>query len=238
MSALLAGACAGAAVWCALRPPARLRASRAEAERTPTERSAWLPVAGALSVGVGVTVFVGGVVGVVVGPVSGVLAWLVVKRMESPASRRRRESLESGLSQVVDLLAACLSAGQAPAPALDVIARALDDGPVADELLAISRRLRLGVDPVAVWREVGRHPQLGPLGRCISRAVDSGASVSGAMTRLAEDLRRDDRVRLEGRARSVGVKAALPLGVCMLPAFVLVGVVPMLAGSLSSLVAP
>ena len=32
-----------------------------------------------------------------------------------------------------------------------------------------------------------------------------------------------------------GVKAAVPLGVCLLPAFVLVGVVPLVAGSLSVL---
>ena len=71
--------------------------------------------------------------------------------------------------------------------------------------------------------------------RCVLRAVDSGASVADAMTRLAEDLRRDARARVEGRARAVGVKAALPLGLCMLPAFVLVGVVPLVVGSLSAL---
>jgi hypothetical protein len=38
------------------------------------------------------------------------------------------------------------------------------------------------------------------------------------------------------RARAVGVKAALPLGVCLLPAFVLVGVVPLVAGSVTVLV--
>jgi hypothetical protein len=56
------------------------------------------------------------------------------------------------------------------------------------------------------------------------------------MLRLAEDLRRDTRAQLESRARAVGVKAALPLGVCLLPAFVLVGVVPLVAGSVSVLI--
>jgi hypothetical protein len=55
------------------------------------------------------------------------------------------------------------------------------------------------------------------------------------MLRLAEDLRRRDRADVESRARSVGVKAALPLGLCLLPAFVLVGVVPLVAGSVSVL---
>ncbi len=181
--------------------------------------------------------FVGGVAGLTVGGPVGLLAWLAIRRMEAPAARRRREELESVLPHVVDLLAACLSAGHALAPALTEIGRAVG-GPVAEELGVLEHRLRLGVDPVTVWRDAGRHPQLGPLGRCLSRAVDSGASVADAMTQLADDLRRETRLRVEGRARSVGVKAALPLGVCMLPAFVLVGVVPIVVGSLSALTSP
>jgi len=42
-------------------------------------------------------------------------------------------------------------------------------------------------------------------------------------------------VRVEERARAVGVKAAVPLGVCLLPSFLLIGVVPLVAGLLRSL---
>ena len=65
------------------------------------------------------------------------------------------------------------------------------------------------------------------------RAAESGASVADAMARLADDLRLSSRAAVEARARAVGVRAALPLGVCLLPAFVLLGVVPLVAGSLS-----
>lgn len=243
MTALLAGLLAGLAVWYTGRPSARAGplprpnrapgASTLEARRGEQPR-AWLPAAAAVPVAVGVAAFVGGVPGLAVGAPAGLLAWLAVLRMEAPEARRRREALESGLSHVADLLGACLYAGQSPAPALREIARAVG-GPMAEELEALVHRLRLGVDPVTVWREAGRHPQLGPLGRCVSRAVDSGASIADAMTRLADDLRREARLRVEGRARSVGVKAAMPLGLCMLPAFVLVGVVPLVVGSLSAL---
>jgi pilus assembly protein TadC len=91
------------------------------------------------------------------------------------------------------------------------------------------------VDPVTVWRDVAGHPQLGGLGRTMSRAVESGASVADAMQRLSEDLRNQGRARVESSARAVGVKAALPLGGCLLPAFVLVGVVPLVAGSIAFL---
>jgi hypothetical protein len=56
------------------------------------------------------------------------------------------------------------------------------------------------------------------------------------MLRLADDQRRRSHAEVEARARAVGVKAALPLGVCLLPAFILVGVVPLVAGSVSVLV--
>ena len=55
------------------------------------------------------------------------------------------------------------------------------------------------------------------------------------MERLAADLARRARADVEDRARAVGVKAALPLGLCLLPAFVLVGIVPLVAGLLESL---
>jgi hypothetical protein len=69
----------------------------------------------------------------------------------------------------------------------------------------------------------------------MARAVETGASVSDALRRLAEDLQAVSRSEAEARARTVGVRAAAPLGLCLLPAFVLVGVVPLVAGTVASL---
>ncbi|MGA8995500.1 MAG: type II secretion system F family protein, partial [Nocardioidaceae bacterium] len=151
-----------------------------------------------------------------------------------PAVRRRRRRLRAGVPQAVDLMAACLSAGLAPTTALTEVAAAVE-GPLREELVAFDARLRLGADPVTVWRDSSRHPELGGLGRAIARAVETGSSVAEAMQRLADDLRREERSLAEDRARAVGVKAAVPLGLCLLPAFVLVGVVPLVAGSFSVL---
>ena len=51
-----------------------------------------------------------------------------------------------------------------------------------------------------------------------------------AVERLADDLGHQARADVEDRARAVGVKAAVPLGLCLLPAFVLIGIVPLVAG--------
>jgi Flp pilus assembly protein TadB len=179
--------------------------------------------------------FLGGPPGAVGAAVAAVASWWGTGRLEPPAVRRRRERLAASVPEAVDLMAACLTAGLPPGAALDEVSAAVQP-PLADELAALSTRLRVGVDPVSVWRDLSRHPQLGGLGRTVSRAVESGSSVADAMLRLAEDLRRDTRAQLESRARAVGVKAALPLGICLLPAFVLVGVVPLVAGSVSVLI--
>ncbi len=195
----------------------------------------WVRLGATVCVGGGVAVLLGGVAGNVVGPVAAAVCWRLVGRLEPPSVRRRRERLVASVPHVVDLLAACLAAGLSPAAALGEVVAAVDP-PVRDELATVAARLRLGVDPVTVWRDLADHPQLGALGRSVSRAVTSGASVADALVRLGDDLRQRSRAEVETRARAVGVKAAVPLGVCLLPAFVLVGVVPLVAGSVGVLV--
>ena len=234
---MTAGLLAFLAVLLALPPaPRRLKRPPRAPSRTP-DRATLLPVLAGAGAALAVILLVGGTVGVGLAGVAGLVADAAVRRLESPATRRRREALSVGLPPVVDLLASCLVAGQAPTAAVDEVAGAVE-GPLSEELAAVSARLRLGVDPATVWRDLAGHPQLGPWGRCMLRATDSGASVAEAMTRLADDLRRDARATVEAQARAVGVRSALPLGICLLPAFVLLGVVPLVAGSLSVLSLP
>jgi pilus assembly protein TadC len=67
------------------------------------------------------------------------------------------------------------------------------------------------------------------------RARRSGASVTHEVARLADELAQHARFRVEERARAVGVKAAVPLGLCLIPSFVLLGVVPLVVSMLESL---
>lgn len=232
--AYVAAMLAALAAAVALPGPAALPPAKARRQPQPDRSDGSLPVrAGAAGVaGLGALLLLGGVPGIVVGCVLAALTWRLLSRMEAPAVRRRRERLAAALPHVVDLMASTLAVGLSPASALQRVADAVDP-PMSEELAALDARLRLGVDPVSVWRELAADPQLGALGRCIGRAVDSGASVADAMHRLADDLREEMRAGVESRARAVGVKAAAPLGLCLLPAFVLVGVVPLVAGSVA-----
>ena len=235
MSPLVPVLLAAAAGWMALSPPRPRRQPPSGSAARGSGPPDWLlPAAAALGSGCAAALLVGGSHGVVVGLAAAVATGTWVRRLETPSARRRRERLEADLPHAVDLLAACLAAGRAPGQAVAEVAAALD-GPLSEELARVAARLRLGADPVAVWRALAAHPQLGRLGRSLARVAETGASVAEATARLADDLRRDARARIEARARAVGVKAALPLGVCLLPAFVLVGVVPLVVGSLSGL---
>ncbi|GAA5140965.1 hypothetical protein GCM10023340_01920 [Nocardioides marinquilinus] len=187
-----------------------------------------------LLAGVGALTVVGGAGGAVAAPVAAVGVWLVAGRAETPEVRRRREEVRRDLPAVVTLVAAALRAGAPPGEAVVLVARALP-GPAADRLGPVAARLSLGVAAAVVWDELARDPELGPLGRTMARASTTGAPVLVAVERLADDLARSARGEVEDRARAVGVKAAVPLGLCLLPSFVLIGIVPLVAGLLGSL---
>ena len=184
--------------------------------------------------GVGAATFVGGTVGLVVAVVAAAGVWVVITRAEPPDVRRRRDEVRRDLPAVVTLVAAALRSGSAPGDAVVLVARALP-GAAADRLSPVASRLRLGVPAASVWSDLVADPELAPLGRTMARAQATGSPVVAAVERLADDLAGSARAAVEDRARAVGVKAAVPLGLCLLPSFILIGIVPLVAGLLGSL---
>lgn len=168
-------------------------------------------------------------------PLAAWLVWRHSSSWEDRDVRRRRSRIAGDVQHVVDLLSAAVSAGASPAYALHEVA-ALCDGPTEEVLQQWSRRLRWGSEPGEVWADMAAHEQLGPLGQCLLRSATSGAPVAAALARLADDERARHRGAVEARVRQVEVKAAAPLGLCLLPAFVLLGIVPLVAGAVSGLV--
>lgn len=200
-------------------------------ERRPTGGPGrGLHLVAALAAAVAVALVLPGALGMVGALVAGGAVWVRSSSWESAALRRRRALLEADLPFVVDLMVAALGAGADPATALADVAGAVG-GATADELAPWLARLRLGADPVTVWSEMAATAVLGRLGLTLQRSVDSGAPVGAALTRLSHDLRSRRRAEVESRVRQIEVKAAVPLGVCLLPSFVLVAVVPLVAGA-------
>lgn len=230
----LAAACATALALPAV-PRTPLPAARATAgpstDRGRLRRWEW-PLS--ILAGIGAALFLGDVPGLVGGPVVAAVALLVVRRAEDPVERRGREAAAAELPHLVLLLASALRGGAPPGLALSVVCAALP-GPAAERLDGVRARLALGLDPVEVWDVLADDAVLAPLARTFARAARSGSRVADAVDRLSTDLAVQARARREDRARSVGVRAALPLGLCLLPAFLLVGIVPLVAGLFASL---
>ena len=214
------------------RPPDRVRGpARAVPPASLPPRRA--PLLAGLGAAAGVGLLAPGWLVVAALP-AGLLAWDRVRRMEPRALVRHREAVAAELPHLVDLLGAMVRSGASPDRAAQAVTRVLSSDTRA-ELQPYLGRLELGADPTQVWHELGGHRELGRLGTTLHRAAVSGASVVGSLQRLADDLRATQRAEVTARVRKVEVAATGPLGACLLPAFVLVGVVPLVAGSLQSL---
>jgi Flp pilus assembly protein TadB len=177
-----------------------------------------------------------GLLGVPWGLGAGVLAVVLVprwlRRLEPTADRRRRARIAADLPLAVDLLAACLRAGRPVGDGLTVVAGAVG-GPLGALLAEVDARLRLGADPADAWGVLAGQPGCAPLARAVERAVRSGAPLADSLEQLAGDVRQERRWSADERARAVEARSVVPLGLCFLPAFVLIGIVPTVAGALS-----
>lgn len=190
-----------------------------------------------IAAGLACALVVGGPAGWVVGALLAVGLMRFLARLEPRAIRARRARMVADLPIAIDLLAACLRGGGAWHESVEAVADAVG-GPLGAELAHAAARIRLGADPAAEWLALARDPVLAPLGRAAARAASGGAPLAATLTRLAKDQRRVARGAAATRARSAGVRAVAPLGLCFLPAFILLGIVPAVAGIAATVLLP
>jgi Flp pilus assembly protein TadB len=152
-------------------------------------------------------------------------------RLEPAATRQRNAELTRDLPLAIDLLTACLRAGRPPQHALTLVAEAIP-GPLADLFTKIAHHLALGADPAAAWAHLRAEPSCAPMARAITRSLHSGAPLSKTLEHVADETRRSHHHAADQQARATESRAALPLGLCFLPAFVLLSIVPTIADSL------
>ncbi|GAB3206455.1 type II secretion system F family protein [Marinactinospora thermotolerans] len=175
--------------------------------------------------------------GIPIGAVAAVVVWWRLGRGDPAGIRRRDTCAVSAFPVIVDLLAAVLRAGVTTSEALDAAATAAT-GSLRDDLRAVAERLRLGADPVAAWHGIDTPAELSALGRTLARAARTGAPVADMLERFSLECRHAARSRVITLCQRVGVLSVLPLGLCFLPAFVLIGVVPLVAGLVPTMVIP
>jgi tight adherence protein C len=191
-----------------------------------------LAIAGAVGA-VGVSPVAGKGSGLLVlSPIAGVL--VVRRAADRRAASKLRAERAVAAPAVIDLLGACLLAGLNPYRSL---VRVAERSPAAlrVELARAAAELDLGRTPAAALRAVGERTSLDEL-RAAAAALEAaerwGAPPAEALAARAEALRSRARLRAEAEAGRAAVRLAFPLVFCFLPAFVLLVVVPTMAGAL------
>ena len=154
-----------------------------------------------------VAVLLGNPLGLACVGAGGLLLWIGHRWSASLAARASRSRADAGLE--LELLAIAMSGGAS----IDRARTVVHDALAAQELAEADRR---AADEV------------------VALAARAGAPVAELLRAEAFRLRRVARAEGAARAAALGVRLMLPLGACVLPAFVLVGVVPLLISVISA----
>ena len=152
-------------------------------------------------------------------------------------SRRRRDALVAeALPDAIELVIVGVRAGLSPTRAVELAARRAAPA-LSDAFDAVVHRLHRGqrlADALSALPTM-----LGPTAARFADTLASadryGLPIEPALDRLAADVRADRRRLSERFARTLPIRLSFPLVVCTLPAFVLLAIVPAVAGAISTL---
>jgi tight adherence protein B len=120
------------------------------------------------------------------------------------------------------MLRAAMSANVAPGLALDLMAIAVAGGGSLDRARALVEPLVASMDDVDPVLDL---------------SARAGVPAAALLIAEAEEQRRDAAATAKSAAAVLAVRLMLPLGLCVLPAFMLLAVAPLLIAVISSTVA-
>ena len=156
-------------------------------------------------------------------------------RKARPRRRSRSGQDPLAVASSLDVLAVCLTAGMA-VPAAAVATAASAPSRLAGILSRAADLLTLGADPAVAWSPPpgmlasSIDPHTDALLRLARRSASSGAALAEGVAELAAQSRRDAEHAADATAERAAVLIAGPLGLCFLPAFVCLGIAPVVAG--------
>jgi tight adherence protein C len=225
---LAAGSMAAGVVGVALSIPKRVRS--APRRPRPDVRFVWMAAAGVLaSLAPGPKLFTI--------PLA-LLVGAALRRVAiARADGRRRRAMDAEIPQLLDLLAAGSVAGLSAVVGLDRAVAGLR-GPLGRELRGSLDAVELGSrgrEELAAVTDRLALPDLKRTVAVVTRTDTLGASLTEATRDLAADVRSARRAAVAERARAAPVKMLFPLVFLVLPAFLLLTVVPVLLTTVQSI---
>lgn len=132
---------------------------------------------------------------------------------------------ELALADDIDLFALCLAAGLPMADATRAVATAAHPT-TTDHWARVASVLNIGFPADRAFAEVEHLTGFDDLARLIRRSTHSGSAIAGGCHDLAARFRSQAADQAVARAERAGVFIALPLSGCFLPAFVVLGLAP------------
>jgi tight adherence protein C len=175
-------------------------------------------------------------VGAVISLPAAAVAWAVPGLAARRAAGRHQVAVERSLPEVLDLLMLAAGAGLSVRQVVAAVA-ARGEGPVAPVLARAVTEAEHGRRLADALEDVPR--TAGEVTRTLVAPLIAseryGAELVPALERLAVEVRASTRRRSEEAARRVPVKLLFPLVVCILPAFGLLTVAPLIASAVRSL---
>ena len=153
-------------------------------------------------------------------------------RHQAAAQRRRVTDFPDAL----DLLVLSIRAGYLPAQAIVEIEPFLSSS-LQPAFTAVVEAMRGGSRFADGLIELRTHigPVAQPLVDSLSAADRYGLPLAPVLERLSFEARQQRRRDTDAAARELPVRLAMPLVLCTLPSFVMLAIVPLLLGALSSL---
>ncbi|MDJ0319217.1 type II secretion system F family protein [Pseudarthrobacter sp. PS3-L1] len=140
----------------------------------------------------------------------------------------------SDAAMVLELIAAMLEAGSGVGRALEIVADSAAPA-LRQALVPVASALSMGAEWAAAWHTIDHLPdRVSILRDALTFAAFTGAPSATILYAQAARIRRDEFRQAEKRAATLGVKLVIPLGLCSLPAFICLGVVPVLLALIPS----
>ena len=235
MTAAPAAVAAAMLTTATLLPPARPGRARwrdlttapaAADEPPPRLRPAWLVVGIGAVGGVGWAIG-GAAVGLVAAGFATAAAVGLRRALAARPDERTEDSAE--LAGCWELLAACLEAGMPVAAAVLATATPLT-GAAGHGMRRVAGLLELGADPVDAWRTVEHRHALAAFARAAARSAGTGAALARVARTECARLRAELSDAAQARAQRAAVLITGPLGLCFLPAFLVLGIAPVVIG--------
>ncbi len=124
----------------------------------------------------------------------------------------------------IELFAACVQSGLSPTQAAEALAQVSK----LPEWAKVSALARTGMPASSAWAPMRQEPGWEELAGLIALSEQSGSAIAAGCVRISRSLYTHAADAATARAERAGVLIALPLALCFLPAFIVLGLVPIL----------